>query len=142
MDDRLLQVEEAKNAALTQSNNTYSKLLDDNQNLYNQQMENLNQQQAIQNETLDKQLAQQRSEIEQQKTKAQQAYKTESNKASNAYSSYINPYGVNAESMASRGLTNSGVSETSKLGAFNTYQNRLATANQTLQNAITQYDTS
>ena len=42
--------------------------------------------------------------------------------------------------MASQGLTNSGVSETAKLGGWNTYQNRLATANKAMQDAFTEYD--
>ena len=42
--------------------------------------------------------------------------------------------------MASGGLLNSGVSETAKLGGYNTYQNRLVSANKALQDAITQYD--
>lgn len=53
---------------------------------------------------------------------------------------YTNPYGLQAEQFASRGLLNSGVSETAKLGGYNTYQNRLATANKVMQDALRQYD--
>lgn len=140
MDDRLYQVEQQKQQALNQSNSMYEGLLNDNQNLYNQNIENVNQQEQIQNEILDKQLANQRTEIEKQKEIANQNYQTEAKRAKNDYTSFINPYGVNAESQANQGLANSGLSETTKLGGWNTYQNRLASANKVMQDAFTQYD--
>lgn len=140
MDDRLYQVEQQKQQALNNSNSMYQGLLNDNQNLYNEQKENANQQEIIQNGILDKQLANQRTEIEKQKEIANQNYQTETKRARNDYTSFINPYGVNAETQASQGLANSGLSETTKLGGWNTYQNRLASANKVMQDAFTQYD--
>lgn len=140
MDDRLYQVEQQKQQALNNSNSMYQGLLNDNQNLYNEQKENANQQEIIQNGILDKQLANQRTEIERQKEIANQNYQTETKRARNDYTSFINPYGVNAEAQASQGLANSGLSETTKLGGWNTYQNRLANANKVMQDAFTQYD--
>ncbi len=141
MDERLTKIEQQKQAALQQSDNVYSGLLQNNQNLYNQQNAYANQYEQTQNDMLDKQLAFYEQKIEQQKEKARQANDIESKKAKNDYFSYINPYGLQAESLANGGLLNSGVSETSKLGGYNTYQNRLASANKALQEAITQYDT-
>ena len=65
---------------------------------------------------------------------------TEQKKAKNDFVSYTNPYGLQAEQFASQGLLNSGVSETAKLGGFNSYQNRLASANKAMQDAFIQYD--
>lgn len=140
MDERLAQIEKQKQEAMNNSNNVYSELFQNNQNLYNQQNAYADQYERTQNEALDKQLAFYEKKIEQQKEAARQNRDTESKKAKNDYFSYINPYGLQAESFASGGLLNSGVSETAKLGGYNTYQNRLATANKALQDAITQYD--
>ena len=140
MDERLTNIEAQKQAQLNKNDQLYSGLLTDAQNLYNQQQNYANQYQQTQNEILDKQLAYNTGLIEQQKEIARENARTEQNKAKNDYFSYINPYGLQAESLASKGLLNSGVSETAKLGGFNTYQNRLANANKVMQDAITQYD--
>ena len=120
MDERLAQIEKEKQQALQDSNNKYEGLLQDNQNLYNQQNAY--------------------AEQYEQKEIARQNKETEEKKARNDYFNYINPYGVQAESFASNGLLNSGVSETAKLGGYNTYQNRLASANKVMQDAFVQYD--
>ncbi len=140
MDERLSKIEDQKQAALNQSNNAYGEMFQNNENLYNQQNSFLNQYESTQNDILDKQLAFQESLINQQKEKARQNMEAEQKRAKNDYTSYINPYGLQAESFASNGLLNSGVSETAKLGGYNTYQNRLASANKVMQDAFTQYD--
>jgi len=140
MDERLINIENQKQQALNDSDNLYNGLLNDNQNLYNQQKNYANQYEKTQNNILDKQLAYNTGLIEQQKDIAKENARVEQNKAKNDYFSYINPYGLQAESLASQGLLNSGVSETAKLGGYNTYQNRLASANKTMQDAIRQYD--
>ena len=140
MDERLAEIEKQKQDALNQSNNAYNEALQNNQSLYNQQNSFLNQYESTQSDILDKQLAFQESLINQQKETARKNMETESKKAKNDYFNYINPYGVQAESMASQGLLNSGVSETSKLGAYHSYQNRLDSANRVMQEAFTQYD--
>ena len=141
-DERLSAINQQKQEAINQSNNMYEGLLTDNENLYNQQQDYANQYEQIQNDTLDKQLAFQQQEIEKQKQEAQQIKETEAKKAQNDYMSFINPYGVQAESQANSGLLNSGLSETSKLGGWNTYQNRLASANKAMQDAFTEYDSA
>lgn len=141
-DERLSVINQQKQEAINQSNNMYEGLLTDNENIYNQQLDYANQYEQTQNETLDKQLAFQQEQIEKQKQEAQQIKETEAKKAKNDYTSFVNPYGYQAEQFASQGLANSGVSETAKLGGWNTYQNRLATANKVMQDAFTEYDTA
>lgn len=141
-DERLSVINQQKQDAINQSNNMYEGLLTDNENLYNQQKDYANQYEQTQNEALDKQLAFQQEQIEKQKQEAQQIKETEAKKAKNDYTSFVNPYGYQAEQFASQGLANSGVSETAKLGGWNTYQNRLATANKAMQDAFTEYDTA
>ena len=140
MDERLTNIENQKQQALKQSDTMYNNLLNDNQNLYNQQQDYANKFEQTQNETLDKQLAYNTNLIEQQKENARENARVEQNKAKNDYYSVINPYGAQAESIASRGLSNSGVDGTFRLGAHNIYQNRVATANKTMQDAIRSFD--
>lgn len=141
MDDvRLQYIKENEEKALNVSNDVYKNLLKDNEDIYNQQKKFIQEQENIQNQNLEKQLNFQKEQIEQQKQVAKNINKAESKKALNDYTSFTNPYGNNAESMAQSGLNQSGVSETSKLGGFNIYQNRLATANKAMQDAFVQYD--
>lgn len=140
MDERLAQVEKDKQNALNNSNNFYNQIIQNNQDLYNQQNQYANTYEQTQNELLDKQLAHNEQLINQQKDIARQNMETESRKAKNDFTAYTNPYGLQAEQFASQGLLNSGVSETAKLGGYNTYQNRLASANKAMQDAFVQYD--
>lgn len=139
-DARLTKIETEKQNALNQSNNVYNDMLKDNQDVYNSQNQYAEEYERVTNENLDKQLQYNTNLIEQQKEEARKNKETEEKKALNDYTAYINPYGYEAENLASRGLNNSGVSETSMLGGFNTYQNRLASANKALQSAILEYD--
>jgi hypothetical protein len=79
-------------------------------------------------------------QIEQKKEQAQKDLEKEQAAAYGDYRKQINPYGVNAEIMASAGLTNSGYSETSKVAIYNAYQNRVATARAVYETAKTNYE--
>ena len=79
-------------------------------------------------------------QIEQKKEQAQKDLEKEQAAAYGDYRKQINPYGVNAEIMASAGLTNSGYSETSKVAMYNAYQNRVATARAVYETAKTNYE--
>lgn len=140
MDERLTNIEAQKQAQLNKNEQIYSGLLTDAQNLYNQQQNYANQYETTQNDILDKQLAYNTGLIEQQKEIARQNKAEEERKARNSYDAYQNQYGNNAERLASSGLNNSGYMLRQSDSANAAYQNRLAAANKTLQNAITQYD--
>ena len=139
-DERLANIEKQRQTALNESNNVYNNLIADNKKLYEQQNNYANEYEKTQNDILDKRLAYNQEQIEKQKEEARKNYEIEGKKAKNEYTSFINPYGYNAESMAQNGLNNSGLAESTKLGAYNTYQNRLATANKVMQDAFTAYD--
>ena len=139
---RINNVYNEREKALAENQQTYSGLLDDANSFRQQQNQMLAQQEKTQNEVLDKQLENQTNIINQQKEQAQKQTETQNKQALNTYNAFINPYGYQAESLASTGLNNSGLSETTKLGAYTTYQNRVAQANASLQNAITNYDNS
>lgn len=138
--ERVNNVYNQREKALAENNSMYEGLINQQGEVRDQQNAYLAQQQQIQNENLDKQLAYQEGIINQQKEEAKQNQRVEENKAKNAYQNYINPYGLQNERLYSAGLGNSGVSETSKLGAYTTYQNRVSAAAGAYQKAITNYD--
>lgn len=139
-DERLAQIEKAKLEAINQSNNTFNQMNQDNQTMLDQNINYAEQFEKTQNETLDKQLDFYKQNIDKQKQDAQKNYETEALRAENDFVSYTNPYGYQAEMMASKGQLQSGISQTAQLGGYNAYQNRLATANKAMQDAFTQYD--
>jgi len=138
--ERVNNVYNQREKALAENNSMYEGLINQQGEVRDQQNAYLAQQQQIQNENLDKQLAYQEGIVNQQKEEAKQNQRVEENKAKNAYQNYINPYGLQNERLYSAGLGNSGVSETSKLGAYTTYQNRVSAAAGAYQKAITNYD--
>lgn len=108
--------------------NPYAELEQKYANNINQQNELLNQSEQIQNQQIDANNKFALDNIERQRGYAQKDFEKEARGAYQDYQKFINPYGVQAENLFSSGLGNSGYSETSKLNAFNTYQNRYATA--------------
>ncbi|MBO5967849.1 MAG: hypothetical protein J6S14_05050 [Clostridia bacterium] len=90
----------------------------------------------IANENLDYTL----DTIEQQREQAKKDYTKEQSGAWVDYQKQINPYGVNAEKMASMGMTGTGYNESSRVSMYNTYQNRVATAREVFARANLDYD--
>lgn len=78
--------------------------------------------------------------IEQQKAETEKEYKKEQGAAYVDYQKQINPYGVNAEGMASQGMNGTGYSESSRVSMHNTYQNRVASARQSFEKAVVSYN--
>lgn len=79
-------------------------------------------------------------EIERQKAQTQKDYEKEQKAAYTDYQKQVDPYGVNAEKMASAGLDNSGFAESSKVAMYNQYQQRVAVARDSMQRSIAEYD--
>ena len=78
--------------------------------------------------------------IEQQKDKAQKDYTKEQSGAYVDWQKQSGQYGVQAEQMASQGMSGSGYSESSQVAMYNTYQNRVAIARESLDNVIMNYN--
>ena len=76
----------------------------------------------------------------QQKEKAEQDYQKEAKASYIDYQKETDRYGVSREQMAQNGISNSGYSESSKVDMYNTYQNRVATARESLNNAKLEFD--
>ena len=139
-DYRLTNVTNEKNSALNEMNNTYNSMINSSQQYYDNLINNskdwTDKQQAIQqantNWAIDK--------IEQSKEQAEKDYIKEQKGAYTDYQKAIDEYGVNAEQRASTGMNNSGYTETAQMMAFNSYQNRYASAREDYNNAILNYN--
>ena len=141
-DERFKQVEAGKQQALTDVENTYSGMIGETDKYYQAQIdaskEWANTQQQLQQDNTDFAIEQ----IEQQKAQSQKDYTKEQAGAYTDWQKQSNAYGVNAEQMAQSGLANTGYSESSQVSMYNTYQNRVATARESYNLAVLNYNNS
>lgn len=139
-DERFKQVEGDKGNALTEVDNTYDDMINDSDQYFKDQINATDdwakEQQKIQQEQTDFAI----EKIEQEKDKANKDYTKEQSGAYVDWQKESNKYGVNAEQMASGGLTNTGYSESSQVSMYNTYQNRVATARESYNLAVLNYN--
>lgn len=139
-DQRLKQVESDKQNALNNANNMYNSMINNSDKFYNDQIQAskdyATKQQEIQQANTDFAI----EKIEQQKEQTEKDYTKEQKGAYADYQKQTNDYGVNAEQMASSGLSNSGYSESSKVSMYNTYQNRVAIARDSFDRSILNYN--
>lgn len=139
-DDRLKSVEAEKAQAIANTENTYNQMINNVDLMYQKQSDAV-----TEYENKQKQFQQQQTDLDiqsinQQKNELQKNYEREQRGAYTDYQKAIDEYGVQAEKQASAGLRNSGYSESSKITAFTTYQNRYGTARESYQNAVVKYD--
>lgn len=113
---------------------------EDIDNLNKQQNEISNQMYENQQNIINTQTQQNIADIERNKQKLEEET-TKTNKGLYAdYQKQVNPYGSVAESLASNGLANSGVAESTRTNLYNTYQkNRTDTLN-TAKNLLADYN--
>lgn len=141
-DIRFQQVNTEKQNALNNVNNMYNNMLNESNKYYQDQIDAANkyaeQQREFQQQNTDFAIEQ----INQQKDFAKKDYTKEQKASYVDWQKQSNRYGANAEAMASQGLTNTGYSESSQVSMYNTYQNRVATARDTYNRAVLQYDNS
>ena len=139
-DQRFKQVESEKQSALDNANNTYNTMINNSDKYYQEQIQAskdyATKQQEIQQANTDFAI----EKIEQQKEQTEKDYTKEQKGAYADYQKQTNDYGVNAEQMASSGLSNSGYSESSKVSMYNTYQNRVAIARDSFDRSILNYN--
>lgn len=139
-DERFQQVEEQKNAALAENEKLYNDAISSADQHYQAQIqaskELADKQSQLQQERTDFEV----DKIEQQKQQAEKDYQKEQSGAYVDWQKQSNKYGVNAEKMAASGLENSGYSESSEVAMYNAYQNRVATARASYQQAALNFD--
>lgn len=141
-DERFQQVEAEKQAALTNVNNTYNNMINQSDQYYQDQInatkDYANTQQQMQQANTDFAIEQ----IEQQKEQAEKDYTKEQKGSYVDWQKQSNQYGANAEQMAANGLTNTGFSESSQVSMYNQYQTRVATARESYNQAVMNYNNS
>ena len=140
MDQRLQEVENYRRDEVDRVNNLYNNMVSNSDQFYQAQkqaaQDYATKQQEIQQANTDFTI----EKINQEKEQAQKDYTREQKGAYADYQKASNDYGYAAEQMASAGYTRSGVSETSRLSMYNTYQNRVATARDGYNRAVLNYD--
>lgn len=139
-DERFGQVESDKNQAMTELENTYGGMINESDKYYQAQIDAskqwADQQSQLQQERTDFTIEQ----VNQQKDQAKKDYTKEQSGAYVDWQKQSNQYGVEAERQASVGMTGTGFSESSQVGMYNTYQNRVATARESYNRAVLNYD--
>ena len=139
-DERFTQVEADKQVAMNEMNNTYNNMISQSDKYYQDQInatkDFANTQQQLQQQQTDFAIEQ----VEQQKAQAEKDYTKEQSGAYVDWQKQSNQYGANAEAQAAQGLNNTGYSESSQVSMYNTYQNRVATARESYNKAVLNYD--
>ncbi|MBQ8044102.1 MAG: hypothetical protein IJ272_08165 [Clostridia bacterium] len=139
-DKRFQEVEKQQNAALKETQSTYNSMINNSDKYYQQQ---INASKDWANKQTELQQAQTDFAIEkvnQAKDQAKKDYTREQKGAYTDYQKATNQYGVNAEQQAAQGLNQTGYSESTRVNAFNTYQNRYMSARESYNQAILNYD--
>ena len=139
-DKRLTDVKSAEQTALNEVDKTYGDMIGKADEYYQKQIDAADnwekEQTKLQNEQTDFAI----QKIEQQREQAQKDYTKEQAGAYADWKKQSDPYGANAEKMASMGMTGSGYSESAQVSMYNTYQNRVATARETIAKANLEFD--
>lgn len=141
-DERFQNVENEKQAQLSQMNNAYGEIINNSDQFYQSQIDAVNDYKNTQSQIQQEQTDFAIEQINQQKDQATKDYTKEQKGSYVDYQKATNEYGVNAEVMAAQGLSSSGVSESSKVSMYNTYQNRVSTARESYNQAILNYNNS
>ena len=141
-DKRFTEVNNQKNQALSELEKTYGGMINDSDKYYQAQIDASKQwadtQSQIQKQETDFAIQQ----IEQQKEQTEKDYTREQSGAYVDWQKQSSQHGVQAEQKASQGLQNTGYSESSQVSMYNTYQNRVATARESYNKAVQNYDNS
>ena len=139
-DERFDKVEEAKDAALAENDELYGGMISQSDQYYQDQMDAAkdwaDQQSQLQQEQTDFAIEQ----VEQQKEQAHKDYLKEQSGAYTDWQKQSSKHGVNAEQAAANGMNTSGWSESSQVSMYNTYQNRVASARESYNLAVQNYN--
>ena len=139
-DYRLTAVENERKEALTENDKLYGDMANESEKYYQAQIDASKEWEAEQKKNQQAQTDFAIEKIEQQKDQTTKDYTKEQSGAYVDWQKESNRYGVNAEEMASSGMLNTGYGESSQVRMYNTYQNRIATARETYNLAILNYD--
>ena len=136
-DERFQDVKNEQAQQQAQTNQTYDNILNNSDQYYQNQINATKEYEKTQSELQQAQTDFAVQQIEQQKDQAQKDYTKEQK---GAYVDYMKQTKSNAQNMANSGLSNTGYSESSIVSMYNTYQNRVGTAKEGLNNAMLNYN--
>ena len=139
-DQRFKNVENEKQSELNKYNQTYDRLIDERNQFTNQQQDLVDRWEDTQKQIANDNLNHQIDLYNQQKDKANREYQDEAKASYIDYQKEVDRYGVSRENVVQNGLSNSGYSESSKVDMYNTYQNRVASARKSLNDAKLEFD--
>ena len=139
-EQQLLDNEAEKKTAIENSNAAYDKTINDYQNEVDKQQQQLKAYEAEQKNFQQQQTDFAIDKIEQQQEQTEKDYTKEQQAAYGDYKRQTDPYGANAEQMAELGLSQSGYSESSKVAMYTAYQNRVAAARASMEQAKLTFD--
>lgn len=139
-DSRLTTIENQRGQDITNTQNEYNQMIGNTDQFYQNQINAAQASADAQARAQQASTEQQIKEINQQREKTERDYQKEQRGAYTDYQKQVNEYGVNAEVMAARGLSGTGYSESSQVSMYNAYQQRVATARQSLADSQQNYD--
>lgn len=138
--NQLASLESEKQTELDNYNENYNNQLNQYKDLQKQQQDYIDKYAEQQKETQQKQTDYNINLINQNK---EQVEKDAEKEIKNSYIDYMkqnNQYGGALENLATNGLATSGLAESSKVAMYNTYQNRVGTAKESLSKANQNFD--
>lgn len=139
-DSRFTDVKKAETTDLNNVNNLYNNMINSSDKYYQAQIDATKEygdkQSEIQQANTDFAI----EKVNQQKEWANKDYEKEQKAAYTDYQKQSNSYGANSEMMAANGLQATGYAESSQVRMYNEYQNRYATARESFNRAIVEYD--
>ncbi len=141
-DERFTQVEADRKAAIDASNQMYNNMIAGSDEFYQAQIDAANEYGETQKQNQQEQTDFTIEKIEQQKEQANKDYLKEQSGAYVDWQKQSDQYGSNAEQMAASGLAHTGYSESSQVAMYNAYQNRVATARESYNRAVLEYNNS
>jgi hypothetical protein len=141
-DKRFAEVKEQEQRAVNETTSAYNNMINDSESYYQQQIDASKEWADKQSEIQQAQTDFTIEKVDQAKEQAEKDYTKEQRGAYTDYQKATNQYGANAETLASQGLNQAGYSESTRTNLFNTYQNRYASARESYNKAILNYDNS
>lgn len=139
-DERFTQVEQEKQSELDKYNQTYDNLIAERDIFTQQQQDYVDSWKEAQTQIANDNLQHQIDLYNQEKEKAEKDYQKEAKASYIDYQKEVDKYGVSRENVVNNGLSNSGYAESSKVDMYNTYQNRIATARESMNNIKLEFD--
>lgn len=139
-DQRLTAVEKEGAQRKQEVSANYNQMIQDRDTYTQQQQQNVNNWAQQQTELQQAKTDQAINRINQSKEQGEKDYQREQKGAYTDYMKQSNQYGANAEMMARQGLNNSGYSESSQVSMWNAYQQRYASARESYNKAVLEWD--